>query len=188
MIPPRILAVFMLVILFTAYATNVVAKKERNKGATGDRLIVKWKEGADSLIGNDMGGDTGRHHGGRFKSSRKLSHRLRLDLVDLESGVDPQEALQELLDSGLVESAELDAEVSIDLRPDDARFDELWGMETIEAEMAWDATTGSDDVIVCVVDTGKLTESLYYHMLTPIELSLYLLYCFDLSLMLFLHV
>ena len=36
----------------------------------------------------------------------------------------------------------------------DPKFGELWGMTKIQAPQAWDVTTGSQDVLVAVVDTG----------------------------------
>jgi len=41
-------------------------------------------------------------------------------------------------------------------RPNDARYDELWGMERINAPDAWDTTTGSTNIVVAVIDTGVL--------------------------------
>ena len=38
--------------------------------------------------------------------------------------------------------------------PDDPRFDSMWGLEKIEAERAWDVTTGSASVVVGVIDSG----------------------------------
>lgn len=38
--------------------------------------------------------------------------------------------------------------------PDDPRFNELWGMEKIAAPEAWSLSTGSNDIVVGVIDTG----------------------------------
>jgi parallel beta-helix repeat protein len=38
--------------------------------------------------------------------------------------------------------------------PNDERWDELWGMQQIDAPAAWDLGTGSSNVTVAVVDTG----------------------------------
>ena len=40
------------------------------------------------------------------------------------------------------------------VEPNDPRFGELWGMQRINAPDAWDRTTGSDEIVVGVVDTG----------------------------------
>jgi thermitase len=38
--------------------------------------------------------------------------------------------------------------------PNDPRFGEQWGLQRINAQTAWDTTTGSASVVVAVVDTG----------------------------------
>jgi serine protease len=38
--------------------------------------------------------------------------------------------------------------------PNDPMFPQLWGMPQIKATNAWDRATGSDDIVVCVIDTG----------------------------------
>jgi subtilisin family serine protease len=43
----------------------------------------------------------------------------------------------------------LDAQI-----PDDPRFPDQWGLTTIGAPTAWDSTTGTDDVVAAVLDTG----------------------------------
>ncbi len=40
------------------------------------------------------------------------------------------------------------------LTPSDPRYNELWGMQKIQAPQAWDITTGSSNVIVGVIDSG----------------------------------
>jgi subtilase family protein/PASTA domain-containing protein/fervidolysin-like protein len=40
------------------------------------------------------------------------------------------------------------------LEPDDTAYHELWGLPVIDAPEAWDVTTGSNSVIVAVVDSG----------------------------------
>ena len=38
--------------------------------------------------------------------------------------------------------------------PNDVSFDQLWGLEKINAPAAWDETTGSENVYVAVIDSG----------------------------------
>ncbi len=38
--------------------------------------------------------------------------------------------------------------------PDDPAYSNLWGMATIGASAAWDASTGSSNIINGVIDTG----------------------------------
>lgn len=53
-----------------------------------------------------------------------------------------------------VVSAEPNRTYELFVQPDDTRYDELWGLPSIEAPTAWDVTTGSDAVVVAVVDSG----------------------------------
>jgi hypothetical protein len=39
-------------------------------------------------------------------------------------------------------------------KPNDPEFNQLWGLEKIQAEKAWDIHTGNSDVIIAVIDTG----------------------------------
>jgi subtilisin family serine protease len=94
-----------------------------------------------------------------------------------ESDDDPEEKLVSTLldvDSELiriirqdprVEFAELNYILTADIIPNDLQFDQLWGLHntgqlggTIDADIdapeTWDATTGSSNIIVGVIDTG----------------------------------
>ncbi|MCF6437025.1 S8 family serine peptidase [Pseudoalteromonas sp. MMG022] len=86
----------------------------------------------------------------KFKLDKKRSHK---------------EAIAMLSQHPAVEYAEPDYKVSVMGIPDDARFDELWGLHNtgqtggtadadIDAPEAWDISVGSRDVIVGVIDTG----------------------------------
>lgn len=116
------------------------------QGKSPAQLIVKFKDGVNPA-GKLVPGLVG-------KAPKGLSKRLGLDLVEVEAGTDPEEALQSLLASGMVDSAEIDAEATLDLTPNDPLFGDLWGMGKIQAELAWDETAGSEEVVVCVVDSG----------------------------------
>tara|TARA_R110000751_G_scaffold192931_2_gene298485 strand:+ start:177 stop:2735 length:2559 start_codon:yes stop_codon:yes gene_type:complete len=80
-------------------------------------------------------------------------------------GISVKNALEKLRKNPAVLYAEPDYIVSAAGIPDDARFDELWGMHNtgqtggvddadIDAPEAWDISTGSRDVVVGVIDTG----------------------------------
>ncbi len=81
------------------------------------------------------------------------------------SGID-NNYIKELLASGAIEYFEPNYIISIDAAtPNDARYGELWGMNNtgqtggtndvdIDAPQAWDLTTGSDSIVVGIVDTG----------------------------------
>ncbi|WP_077285868.1 S8 family serine peptidase [Cognaticolwellia aestuarii] len=80
-------------------------------------------------------------------------------------GISVKNALEKLRKNPAILYAEPDYIVSKAGVPNDARFDELWGMHNtgqtggvddadIDAPEAWDISTGSRDVVVGVIDTG----------------------------------
>lgn len=100
----------------------------------------------------------------------KISKQSNTILVK-ESLVKTNESvIKSLQDSGLVEYVEPNYIYSINQIPNDPDFNKLWGLRNqgqedpkgqlgvadvdIDAEKAWDITTGSRDVIVAVIDTG----------------------------------
>jgi thermitase len=53
-----------------------------------------------------------------------------------------------------VRYAEPDYVVKAALEPNDPRYGSLWGMQAIQAPLAWNVTTGDTSVKVCVIDEG----------------------------------
>ena len=97
---------------------------------------------------------------------------LRKDLVLIRKDLsrNPQGVLEELNASQLVEYAEPNYLYSINKAANDTNYEKLWGLANIgakdasgkpgvvgldiNAEKAWDVTTGSTNVVVAVIDTG----------------------------------
>ena len=89
-----------------------------------------------------------------------------LSLVKLKEGKQLNlKALQSHLESGLIDYIEPNYQFSIDAVPNDPRLDELWGMHNsgqsggtadvdIDAAEVWDVSTGDEQIVVGVVDTG----------------------------------
>ncbi len=88
-----------------------------------------------------------------------------LHKVALPDYVDVKTALELLRDHADVLYAEPNYRIQLSATPNDPRFDELWGLNNegqsggtfdadIDAAEAWDATVGSSDTIVAVIDTG----------------------------------
>jgi subtilisin family serine protease len=84
--------------------------------------------------------------------------------VVLENGVDAVEARDRLARLPEVEHAELNYVVRTQAMPKDESFSSLWGLNNtgtsgradadIDAPEAWDFETGSDTVVVAIIDTG----------------------------------
>lgn len=53
-----------------------------------------------------------------------------------------------------VEYAELDHPVTVAIVPNDPRWDNQWAPTKIRAPAAWELTTGSEEIIIAVLDTG----------------------------------
>ncbi len=101
----------------------------------------------------------------------KLQSNEELPLVnaevvqaDLKEFFDIDFALR-LYDSGIIEYMEPNYIVSTDATPNDSSYSSLWGMNNtgqtggtadvdVDAPQAWDITTGSNNIVVGVVDTG----------------------------------
>jgi subtilisin family serine protease len=89
----------------------------------------------------------------------------RLHRVDLGYDLNVVDALELYSKLPNVVYAQPDYRVSISGTPNDPRFGELWALNNtgqaggtpdadIDALEAWDITTGSDDVVIAVIDTG----------------------------------
>jgi subtilisin family serine protease len=83
-----------------------------------------------------------------------------LTVVKLQAGVSVEEALKQFNQSEDVIYAQPNYEVhALATIPNDSLFNELWGMNNlsdndIDAPEAWDITTGNEDIVVAVIDTG----------------------------------
>ena len=79
---------------------------------------------------------------------------LRLQRIALKKDMDEDAAASLYLQSGLVDIAEKHALRYKNAVPDDPLFSQQWGMAMIQAPKAWNIATGSDTVVVAVIDTG----------------------------------
>lgn len=134
-------------------------KGQPSKRYSPDRIILKFKDAA--------------YFRGPSPAAQKVKvkihkHFKKLGIsvvkpLDKKKGV--IEAIKELYESGLVEYAELDYELDIDLTPNDPQLGQLWGLHnigqsggTVDADIdaleAWDMNTGNQDIVVGVIDTG----------------------------------
>ncbi len=77
-----------------------------------------------------------------------------LRLVELPEEVDPAAARRQLAEMPGVAFASADAVMRIDRAPNDPLLSGQWGIDAIQAPLAWDTTTGSAEVAVAVIDTG----------------------------------
>ena len=145
----------------------------QTKNYKPDEILVKFKKGVATANAESAANSIGALKAGKLISLKKngLSKGKRKTpsqrwwLVKLPEGTTPEQAINALSHNPNVELAEPNYEVTIQLTPNDPRFPDLWGMENIQqtgglydadvdAPEAWDINTGSQQLIVAVIDTG----------------------------------
>ncbi|MBN1166512.1 MAG: S8 family serine peptidase [Methanospirillaceae archaeon] len=92
--------------------------------------------------------------GAEMIGSLAVFGKPEIQLVRLPDGMPVADAVAYYEADPAVLYAEPNYVVTISAVPDDPDYDQLWGMQAVSAPQAWDMTTGSQDVIVAVVDTG----------------------------------
>jgi thermitase len=124
-------------------ADNTVAKAEVTKAHATDRVLVKFNKGADSkAVAAGKGATVGKALG---KSDWKV--------VNVPAGK-ASEFLAKFQADANVEAAELDYVMSANLTPNDPSYASQYHLPRIQANLAWDITTGSTAKTIAIVDTG----------------------------------
>ncbi len=132
------------------------------------RLIVKFRDGVQPTVGKLA--LRGRAHSPlddlliaqQVRSVERLfrvdANRTGLDriyLLRLEADGDVLQAAAALAADPRVEWAEPDYLARpVDTTPNDPHFSEQWGLTQIEAPAAWDVVTGTQTVVIAIVDSG----------------------------------
>ncbi|MEO1619354.1 MAG: S8 family serine peptidase, partial [Planctomycetota bacterium] len=118
-----------------------------------DSILVRYHSGMPASVLNDFGAD------------RVFDSVPGLLQLPTPTGLDALESVAFYANHPGVIYAEPNYSVSLMQTPNDADYADLWGMNNsgqtggtadadIDAEEAWEVTTGSRDTIVAVVDTG----------------------------------
>jgi subtilisin family serine protease len=93
----------------------------------------------------------------KLQPLRRYQHLPQLAVATLASGADVDKAIAEYQNMPGVKAAELDHKVRKTAIPNDPRFAQQWHLgagKGINAIEAWDQTTGDDELVVAVIDTG----------------------------------
>jgi subtilisin family serine protease len=134
-----------------------------------DTVLVRFKPEArqDGMVLPDVA--AAAHASVGATEVRALSGVAGLQLVKLPAGVTVPAAITKYEQNPNVLYAEPDYLRHVDVVPNDPYFSSLWGLHNtgqtvkgeggvpgadIDAPRAWDKTTGSNDVVVAVLDTG----------------------------------
>jgi len=131
------------------------AQQQNNRSRhVADEIIVRFRDGVDEAA-KDLA---------RFRvlgNRKKVFKTVRgLEVIKLPPNVTVQEAIDLYEQDPNVLYAEpnymltLTANPGLALTPNDPSFGSLWGLTKINAPSAWNITTGSNDVVVAIIDTG----------------------------------
>ncbi len=150
--------------------TNVYSqRRETVQRYADDQIVVKLKAGAETSSDADlMAEEIVRAPGAKAEwlTTRRPDDGVRL--IHLNRGLSVEDAVRRAKEDPRVEYAEPDYFFyAMDTIPNDPYFSQMWGLSNgcsfcdpgqptpnIDATKAWDITTGSDDVVAVVLDTG----------------------------------
>jgi len=124
---------------------------------TSTRLIIKLKSSVQKtqalqrfqLLSNKY----------PFRISKRFKSSAEIAVIDTEA-TQTQFVLQQLQRDNDIEYVERDQAIELRTISNDTRFNELWALNEndqdsdINAQSAWDITTGTSDAVIAVVDSG----------------------------------
>jgi subtilisin family serine protease len=147
----------------TALAALLAAPGASALVPSPDRVIVQWATGASPAERGAARAEAD------VDFSRDLGNR-RFQLVEIEPGQTPRQAVRELEDDPAVVLAERDGYLGKDALPDDPLLGQLWGLRNtglgvdgflgalagadVDASGAWDRTVGIPATVVADIDDG----------------------------------
>lgn len=79
---------------------------------------------------------------------------LGIQLVKVASGETVKDVIARLNRDPEVEAAESNYKVYAFKEPNDPQWEDLWGMQKVQMPLAWNRSTGSEKVVIAVLDTG----------------------------------
>ena len=142
-------------------AVSTITSKKQNPGSSRvNKILVKFKSKANPSAISALHANVG------VRSQYAAKGVSGLQVIALEPGKKIEDALAAYKNNPMVDYAELDQRLYLrETLPNESLFDQLWGLNNtgqvgglddadINAPEAWDITTGNNDVIVAVVDTG----------------------------------
>jgi len=148
------ISTFLLVLIasfFTIVSTQVFAQEDGEPEFAPGSVLVKFRPGTPGNAKNDARNSVT----GQFEEDYKIVPGLERIFTNFSV----EKAISILEKNPNVEYAEPNFAVSINTHidpdtPDDTNFNLLWGMSNINAEQAWDASTGDPGIVIGVIDTG----------------------------------
>ncbi len=141
-------AVLFLVTILIAVQFPITSKSEDKKNPSGNfvdgEILVKFKSGQSGE----------QFHRNIGATVIKEFSPIGWQHIRLPENLSVIEGIELYKQNPAVQEAQPNFVYTINLTPNDPRYSELYGMPKISAPTAWDTTTGSNSVIVAVIDTG----------------------------------
>ncbi|MBN2343208.1 MAG: discoidin domain-containing protein [Deltaproteobacteria bacterium] len=161
---PSAFGMFTAFVLFTAILFSVSCQKTQKVAyedetlRTGDgteylahEVVVKI---GDNTSLSALESELKKYGAEVVNKDSRMATQLGIYRVLLPKEVTADVVISQLMSDGITEVAERNYVVSVNLTPNDPMFTEQWNLAIIDAEKAWDITTGAADVVVGVSDSG----------------------------------
>jgi subtilisin family serine protease len=163
-----VISFFLLALFSVAFIPRVnVYSQAHNKAKTNyidNEILVKFKDSIEQLAGREQIAREIFPVRGLNSESLSRAGQRDLQLIHFDENLSVEEAVSRATSDPRVEYAEPNYIYKTkDTIPNDPYFDQLWGLldtsheypyMDVAAVKAWDITTGSDDVVIAVLDTG----------------------------------
>jgi subtilisin family serine protease len=135
----KLLVYFFIFIYVPTSFANEIPKKEIVYSKS--KIVVQLKSDSDETS---------------LKSDFPNSKHILLNFysVPVPKGKDVEQFIKEIQDKTYIKYADFSYGYKLTAIPNDTYFYDQWGLTKIQAQDAWDYTTGSDEVYVAVVDDG----------------------------------
>ncbi|MEF8879751.1 MAG: S8 family serine peptidase [Candidatus Thermoplasmatota archaeon] len=149
-------------LLFTAFSVSVSAEGTIEEAETKEEIggkeltyvpgeiLVGFKEGKDFTNSRKNVSSTVAKHGGTVKS---YYEKFDIALVQVRTGRE-KEFIKNVQQHSNVEYAEPNYIKYMCRTPNDPRWWKQWGPKKIGCPKAWDNTTGDENVVIAVIDSG----------------------------------
>lgn len=125
------------------------SSEEAAAPSASDHIIVKFKDGVSNSEENQIKSDT-------QTTEIKTIDKVDAQILDVPDSENSHKAVLEFRNefADKIDYAELDAQISPSMVPNDTNFNKQWGLPKINAPSGWDITQGSSSVKIAVLDTG----------------------------------
>jgi thermitase len=127
--------------------TGINIKEEDGKHFVDNRILIKFKDYVSEQDSQSILSES------NAEIEKEISG-IGVRVIRLPENVDELELIKDLNSKEEVEFAEPDYVFTMDLEPNDLEYEDQWSLPLINAPEAWDLETGSDEVIIAVLDKG----------------------------------